>query len=54
VTISSPSGLTSLRYDPRGIATQSSKTVFRFTHSSSAVDSVCVSKLGNIVRERCP
>ena len=55
VTISSPSGLTSIKYDPRGIATQSAKTTFIFTHTTSgALDSLCVSKLGNTIRERCP
>lgn len=55
VSITSPSGLTSIQYDPRGIATQSSKTTFKFTHATSAqVDSLCVSKLGNTIRERCP
>lgn len=55
VEIYSPSGLTSVRYDPRGLSTQSSKTTFVFKHvTSSRYDSLCVSKLGNTVRERCP
>ena len=55
VNITSPAGLTSIKYDPRGIATQSQKTVFVFTHTTTDIkDSLCVSKLGNTIRERCP
>jgi prepilin-type N-terminal cleavage/methylation domain-containing protein len=55
VNITSPSGVTSIKYDPRGVATQSSKTTFIFTHSLTDIqDSLCVSKLGNTIRERCP
>jgi prepilin-type N-terminal cleavage/methylation domain-containing protein len=55
VTVSSPTGLTTIEYDPRGIATQSAKKTFVFTHTSSGQkDSICVSKLGNTIRERCP
>jgi len=55
VTIASPSGLTSIEYDPRGVSAQASKQVFAFKHTSSGmVDSLCVSKLGNTVRDRCP
>ncbi len=50
-----PSTLVSIEYDPRGIATQSQKQVFGFTHTASGyVDSLCVSKLGNTIRDRCP
>ena len=50
-----PVGLISVEYDPRGIATQSAKKTFIFTHTSSGmVDSLCVSKLGNTIRDRCP
>lgn len=54
VTVTSPSGLTTIEYDPRGIATQSAKKSFIFTHTSGMVDSICVSKLGNTIREKCP
>jgi prepilin-type N-terminal cleavage/methylation domain-containing protein len=55
ITITAPTGLTSIVYDPRGVATQASKTVFVFRHTSShKVDSLCVSKLGNTIRDRCP
>ena len=55
VNITSPTGLTSIKYDPRGIATQSSKTTFIFTHTTTdMLDSLCVSKLGNTIRQRCP
>ncbi|HEX7937352.1 MAG TPA: GspH/FimT family pseudopilin [Gemmatimonadaceae bacterium] len=55
VNITSPSGLTSIKYDPRGISTSASKTVFIFTHTTSGtLDSLCVSKLGNTIREMCP
>ena len=51
----SPTGETSIRYDPRGIATQSAKTTFIFTHTTTdMLDSLCVSKLGNTIRARCP
>lgn len=55
VNITSPSGLTSVRYDPRGLATSSAKTVFKFHHTiTGTLDSLCVSKLGNTIREACP
>jgi prepilin-type N-terminal cleavage/methylation domain-containing protein len=54
VTVTSPLGLTTIKYDPRGMATQSAKTSFIFRHSSGEVDSLCVSKLGNTIRETCP
>ena len=55
VSVTSPSGLTSIKYDPRGIATQSAKQTFVFTHTqSNTKDSLCVSKLGNTIRDRCP
>ena len=55
VNITSPTGVTTVKYDPRGIATQSSKTTFIFTHTTTDIlDSLCVSKLGNTIRERCP
>ena len=55
VTIESPTGVTEVRYDPRGLATSSAKTVFKFKHTtSSTIDSLCVSKLGNTIREKCP
>jgi len=54
VTVS-PAGLISVAYDPRGIATQSAKKTFIFTHTTSGMmDSLCVSKLGNTIRDRCP
>jgi len=54
VTLTSPPGLTTIKYDPRGMATQSAKTSFIFRHSSGTIDSLCVSKLGNTIRETCP
>lgn len=55
VSITAPSGVTAIQYDPRGVATQASKKVFAFKHAvSSTVDSLCVSRLGNTIRERCP
>jgi prepilin-type N-terminal cleavage/methylation domain-containing protein len=55
VNITSPTGVTTVKYDPRGIATQSQKTTFIFTHTTTDIlDSLCVSKLGNTIRERCP
>ena len=54
VSVTSPPGLTTIKYDPRGMATQSAKTSFVFRHSSGEIDSLCVSKLGNTIRETCP
>jgi prepilin-type N-terminal cleavage/methylation domain-containing protein len=55
VEITSPTGLTTIEYDPRGIATQSDKKVFHFRHTNSGrLDSLCISKLGNTIREKCP
>jgi len=54
VTVS-PSSLVSIEYDPRGISTQAAKQNFGFVHTASGyVDSLCVSKLGNTIRDRCP
>ena len=55
VEVIAPTGLTSIEYDPRGVSTQATKQVFRFQHvASGRVDSLCISKLGNTIRERCP
>ena len=55
VTVTAPTGVTTIQYDPRGVATQASKQVFAFKHTvSSTVDSLCISRLGNTIRERCP
>jgi prepilin-type N-terminal cleavage/methylation domain-containing protein len=55
VSVVSPSGLTSIEYDPRGVSAQASKQVFAFKHTNSGlVDSLCISKLGNTIRDRCP
>jgi len=55
VSVTSPSGLTSIEYDPRGVSTQNTKQNFAFRHNTSGiVDSLCVSKLGNTIRDRCP
>ena len=54
VEVTEPSGLASIGYDPRGVATQTNKQVFRFKHRSNLVDSLCVSKLGNTIRTTCP
>ena len=53
-TVYDPSGLVSIPYDPRGVSTQTSKQVFRFRHPGGRVDSLCVSRLGNTIREFCP
>lgn len=55
VQVFEPSGLTTIAYDPRGVSTQATKQVFRFRHiGSGRVDSLCVSRLGNTIREKCP
>lgn len=54
VTVTDPVGLVAIAYDPRGVSTQSSKQVFHFRHTGGRQDSLCVSRLGNTIRERCP
>jgi len=55
VTVNSPTGLVSIEYDPRGVSTLATKQIFEFKHTSSGrIDSLCVSRLGNTIRERCP
>jgi type II secretion system protein H len=49
-----PSGLTSIQYDPRGVSSQATKQIFHFKHQSGLRDSLCISKLGNTIREQCP
>jgi type II secretory pathway pseudopilin PulG len=49
-----PAGVTSLDFDPRGVSTQPSQSVYRFIHPSGLKDSLCVSKLGNSIRTVCP
>lgn len=52
--VTAPTGTTTIEYDPRGVAAQSAKQVFKFKHRSAKVDSLCISKLGNTIREKCP
>lgn len=54
VTLTAPSGVTTIDYDPRGVSSQASKKVFHFKHRNLLYDSLCVSKLGNTIREKCP
>lgn len=55
VAVDAPTGLTTIEYDPRGVATQTTKQIFYFRHvGSGRLDSLCVSRLGNTIRERCP
>lgn len=54
VRVTEPMGLVSIAYDPRGVSTQASKQVFHFEHSGGRRDSLCVSRLGNTIRESCP
>lgn len=54
VRITEPMGLVSIAYDPRGVSTQATKQVFHFEHSGGRRDSLCVSRLGNTIRESCP
>jgi len=55
VTVNSPTGLIAIEYDPRGVSTLASKQIFEFKHTASGrIDSLCVSRLGNTIRERCP
>ncbi len=54
VEVTDPVGLVAIAYDPRGVSTQTSKQVFHFAHHGGRRDSLCVSRLGNTIRERCP
>jgi prepilin-type N-terminal cleavage/methylation domain-containing protein len=54
VEITAPTGLTTIEYDPRGVSTQASKQVFHFQHRNNLRDSLCISRLGNTIREKCP
>jgi len=55
VEVTTPTGLISIAYDPRGVSTQASKQVFHFKHTGSGRrDSLCISRLGNTIREKCP
>lgn len=54
VQLTDPAGLVEIQYDPRGVSTQVSQQVFHFVHSGGRRDSLCVSRLGNTIRERCP
>lgn len=55
VAVTFPTGVASIQYDPRGVSTQPSRQVFAFRHiNSNAVDSICISRLGNTIRNRCP
>ncbi len=55
VKVVSPSGVATIEYDPRGVSTQPSKQVFAFKHTNSgSVDSLCVTRLGNTIRQSCP
>jgi prepilin-type N-terminal cleavage/methylation domain-containing protein len=54
VEVTEPAGLVAIQYDPRGVSTQASKQVFHFVHGGGLRDSLCVSRLGNTIRERCP
>lgn len=54
VRVTEPMGLVSIAYDPRGVSTQATKQVFHFEHTGGRRDSLCVSRLGNTIRESCP
>ena len=54
VEVTDPVGLVEIQYDPRGVSTQVSQQVFHFVHSGGRRDSLCVSRLGNTIREQCP
>jgi prepilin-type N-terminal cleavage/methylation domain-containing protein len=55
VSVTSPTGLTVIEFDPRGVSTQTAKKSFLFNHTpTNTIDSLCVSKLGNTIREKCP
>jgi prepilin-type N-terminal cleavage/methylation domain-containing protein len=55
VEVTAPTGVSTIEYDPRGISTQPDKKVFHFKHTGSGkLDSLCISRLGNTIREKCP
>jgi prepilin-type N-terminal cleavage/methylation domain-containing protein len=55
VEVTSPGGVSTIEYDPRGVSTQATKKTFAFKHTKSGrLDSLCVSRLGNLIRNRCP
>lgn len=55
VEVTAPTGVSTIEYDPRGISTQPDKKVFHFRHIGSGNrDSLCISRLGNTIREKCP
>lgn len=55
VSVTATSAQTVIQFDPRGVATQAAERVFTFRHlGSNAVTTICVSRLGNTIRERCP
>lgn len=55
VEVTAPTGVATIEYDPRGISTQPDKKVFHFKHiGSGKQDSLCISRLGNTIREKCP
>lgn len=54
VRVTDPVGLVEIAYDPRGVSTQPAQQVFHFEHSGGRRDSLCVSRLGNTIRQRCP
>jgi prepilin-type N-terminal cleavage/methylation domain-containing protein len=55
VEVTEPTGVSTIEYDPRGISTQPDKKIFHFRHMGSGNrDSLCISRLGNTIREKCP
>ena len=55
VEVTSPTGLSTIEFDPRGVAVQAAKKIFLFEHTSSGrTDSLCVSRLGNLIKKQCP
>lgn len=54
VQVTEPAGMVAIMYDPRGVSTQPTQQVFHFEHVGGRRDSLCVSRLGNTIRQRCP
>ena len=55
VQVSTSASETVIPFDPRGISTQAAERLFTFRHlASNAQTTICVSRLGNTIRERCP
>ena len=55
VAVTASETQTVIPFDPRGVSMQASERLYTFRHlASNAQTTICVSRLGNTIRERCP